>query len=238
VRHRNVATIATTRAGGDKKHPWGRGWPLRQSQSPLYSRCAADECIVDCTHDNACMPTDWRIYLFASSTKSWPAMRILHCQRSPMSPGPCQPLLPPPGGYGGCAPSHGMPLGRCGWAWIRRRPHLAWTRMTLLWEGEEYVLGSAGSLVLCCPTCGAERFRDPGSSFAYPTLYAGLPPGSALVQPRRIWYKAARRTALFCHRDGAQLFLLGESHELAAAPSQSPGPGIRRKLKRTEGRTR
>jgi hypothetical protein len=33
--------------------------------------------------------------------------------------------------------------------------------------------------------------------------------------------------------DGAQLFILGQSHELAAATSQSPGPGTRRKPRRT-----
>ncbi len=33
--------------------------------------------------------------------------------------------------------------------------------------------------------------------------------------------------------DGAKLFILGESHALAAATSQSPGPGTRRKPKRT-----
>jgi len=38
------------------------------------------------------------------------------------------------------------------------------TISTLLHNGKEYLLGSAGSLVLSCPKCGAESFRD---SFFY-----------------------------------------------------------------------
>jgi len=33
--------------------------------------------------------------------------------------------------------------------------------MTYSHNGVEYLLGSAGSLILACPKCGEEHFRDP-----------------------------------------------------------------------------
>lgn len=39
---------------------------------------------------------------------------------------------------------------------------------TLLRDGVEYRLGSAGSLLLCCPECGADHFRDAEHYFEHP----------------------------------------------------------------------
>ncbi|HEY7493785.1 MAG TPA: hypothetical protein VIH59_22090 [Candidatus Tectomicrobia bacterium] len=73
--------------------------------------------------------------------------------------------------------------------------------MTLLWEGEDYVLGSAGSLVLCCPACGAERFRDSGSYFAHPTWYRCWARPHALLGPIKVAELATRWQPLWQRLD-------------------------------------
>ena len=37
-------------------------------------------------------------------------------------------------------------------------------------DGVAYLLGSAGSLVLCCPQCGEEHFREPRNYFGKPPI--------------------------------------------------------------------
>ncbi len=37
--------------------------------------------------------------------------------------------------------------------------------MTIKVDSVEYVLGTAGSLILCCPNCGEEHFREASNYF-------------------------------------------------------------------------
>ena len=39
------------------------------------------------------------------------------------------------------------------------------TRRTVTHEGVEYLLGSAGSLIVACPKCGEEHFREARNYF-------------------------------------------------------------------------
>ena len=39
------------------------------------------------------------------------------------------------------------------------------SQKTFEFQGVQYLLGSAGSLILACPKCGEEHFRDPDNYF-------------------------------------------------------------------------
>jgi len=38
-------------------------------------------------------------------------------------------------------------------------------------NGVEYLVGTAGSLILCCPKCGEEHFRAPENYFDHPSWH-------------------------------------------------------------------
>lgn len=75
-------------------------------------------------------------------------------------------------------------------------------RLSVMCNGVAYLCGSAGSLILSCPRCGRDRFRDPLTYWHHPPEWERCFKDGTVLEPVRVDEVESRWLAIWSKDEG------------------------------------